>query len=137
MEKKLKQIKILSILCLFLILFESVIGCGMLYTGFIYRQFDKKNAQEMLDIIQYTDKNYYDKLMDNTDPSYMIEFQKIHTMEGNTVLKVSGVIVILVSMICMMPVLMMINVVFNKEKKPEEKEKEKRPKEEEEEKPPE
>jgi hypothetical protein len=123
-----------------MILFESVIGCGMLYTGFIYRQFDKKNAQEMLDIIQYTDKNYYDKLMDNTDPSYMVEFQKIHTMEGNAVLKVSGVIVIIISLLSMLPVIMMINVVFNKEKKPSDKDKDKekgKEKPKEEEKPPE
>ena len=124
MDKKLKQIKILSIVCLFLILFESVIGVGMLYTGIIYRQFDKKNAQEMLDIIQYTDKNYYDKLMDKSDPSYLKDFQQIHTLKGNMVLKVSGVIVILISMVCMTPVLIMINVVFNKEKK-EKKETEK------------
>ncbi|MFC1489796.1 hypothetical protein ACFL6K_01165 [Candidatus Latescibacterota bacterium] len=125
-DKKLKKIKILSILCLFLILFESVIGVGMLYTGFIYRQFDKKNAQEMLDIIQYTDKNYYDKLMDNTDPSYMQEFQQIHTLKGNTVLKASGLIVIIISALCMMPMLLMINVVFNKPKKETDKEEDKK-----------
>ena len=112
-------------MCLFLVLLESVIGFGMLYTGFIYRQFDKKSAQEMLDIIQYTDPNYYQKLMDTTDPSYMVQFQQIHTLKGNTVLKASGLIVILVSMLCLAPVLALINVVFTKEKKPEDKEKEK------------
>ncbi len=125
MEKKLKQIKILSILTLMHILLESVIGFGMLYTGFMYRQLDKKSAQEMLDIIQYTDPNYYEKLTDTTDPSYMVEFQQIHTLKGNTVLKVSGIIVTFVSILCLVPSLALINVAFTKEKKPEEKEKEK------------
>jgi len=98
----------------------------MLYTGIIYREFDKKNAEEMLEIIKYTDKNYYDKLMDKTDPTYLKEFQKIHTQSGNTVLKVSGVIVMLISVLCMVPVIMMINIVFIGDKrKPKERSEEK------------
>lgn len=121
MEIPVKKIKILLIVCLFIVLLQSVIGCAMLYTGIIYREFDRKNAEEMLEIIKYTDRNYYDKLMDKTDPSYLKEFQKIHTQSGNTVLKVSGVIVILISILCMIPVLMMINIVFiGKKRKPEE-----------------
>ena len=117
MEIPVKKIKILLIASLCIVLFQSVIGCAMLYTGIIYREFDKKNAEEMLEIIKYADKNYYDKLMDTTDQSYLKEFQKIHTQSGNTVLKVSGVIVILISILCMVPVLMMINIVFIGEKK--------------------
>ena len=126
MEIPVKKIKILLILCLCIVLFQSVIGCAMLYTGLIYREFDRKNAEEMLEIIKYTDKNYYDKLMDKTDPSYLKEFQKIHTQSGNTVLKVSGVIVIWISIMCMVPVIMMINIVFIGDKrKPEESSEEK------------
>ena len=130
MEIPVKKIKILLITSLCIVLFQSVIGCAMLYTGIIYREFDKKNAEEMLEIIKYTDKNYYDKLMDKTDPTYLKEFQKIHTQSGNTVLKVSGVIVMLISVLCMVPVIMMINIVFIgdkrkpvdiSEEKPEEK----------------
>ena len=121
MEIPAKKIKILLIVCLCIVLFQSVIGCAMLYTGIIYREFDRKNAEEMLEIIKYTDKNYYDKLMDKTDTSYLKEFQKIHTQSGNAVLKVSGVIVILISIMCMVPVIMMINIVFIGDKrKPEE-----------------
>jgi len=126
MEIPVKKIKILLITSLCIILFQSVIGCAMLYTGIIYREFDKKNAEEMLEIIKYTDKNYYDKLMDKTDPTYLKEFQKIHTQSGNTVLKVSGVIVMLISVLCMVPVIMMINIVFIGDKrKPKERSEEK------------
>ena len=126
MEIPAKKIKILLIVCLCIVLFQSVIGCAMLYTGIIYREFDRKNAEEMLEIIKYTDKNYYDKLMDKTDTSYLKEFQKIHTQSGNAVLKVSGVIVILISIMCMVPVIMMINIVFIGDKrKPEESSEEK------------
>ena len=126
MEIPVKKIKILLIANLCVVLFQSVIGCAMLYTGIIYREFDRKNAEEMLEIIKYTDKNYYDKLMDKTDQSYLKEFQKIHTQSGNTTLKVSGVIVILISIMCMVPVIMMINIVFIGDKrKPEESSEEK------------
>ena len=117
MEILVKKIKILLIVCLCNVLFQSVIGCAMLYTGIIYREFDRKNAEEMLEIIKNSDNNYYDKLMDKTDPSYLNEFQMIHTQSGNTVLKVSGVIVILISVLCMVPVIMMINIVFIGEKR--------------------
>ena len=126
MEIPVNKIKILLLISLGIILFQSIIGCAMLYTGIIYREFDKKNAEEMLEIIKYTDKNYYDKLMDNTDPSYLKEFQKIHTQSGNAVLKVSGVIVFFVSTMCMVPVIMMINIVFiGKKSKSKEKGEEK------------
>ena len=126
MEIPVKKIKILLITSFCIVLFQSVIGCAMLYTGIIYREFDRKNAEEMLEIIKNSDNNYYDKLMDKTDPSYLNEFQMIHTQRGNTVLKVSGVIVISISIMCMVPLIIMLNIVFTGDKrKPEESSEEK------------
>jgi len=103
-EFPLKKIKILVIFCLFIGIMESVLGFAILYTGFLYKEFDTKTALEMLEIVKSTDKNYYEKLVDPENDEYLKEFESVHTIHGNKLLIICGIIVIAFSFGCLIPI---------------------------------
>ena len=106
-------------------LLESVIGFATLYTGIIYREFDKKSADEMLDIIRRSDRNYYEKLVIEQDAEYLQHFQNLFTKKRNTLLIVYGSIIILFSFGGIAPIGIMLGSLYGKKgesEKPEETE---------------
>jgi len=125
-EFPMRKIKILVIICLCIILLESILGFATLYTGFLYREVDTKTAVEMLEIIKSTDKNYYEKLVDPENNEYLKEFESVHTKHGNKLLIICGIIVIAFSFGCLIPIAIILNSILNvgKEKAKESSEEE-------------
>ena len=120
-EFPLKKIKILIIFCLFIGIMESVVGFATLYTGMLYREFDKNNAEEILGIIKSTDQNYYEKLINPEDTEYLKEFERVNTKYGNRLLIVYGIIIIGFSFGCLIPISIILNSILTAGKeKPEE-----------------
>ena len=120
-EFPLKKIKILIIFCLFIGIMESVVGFATLYTGMLYREFDKNNAEEILGIIKSTDQNYYEKLINPEDTEYLKEFERVNTKYGNRLLIVYGIIIIGFSFGCLIPISIILNSILTTGKeKPEE-----------------
>ncbi len=125
-EFPMKKIKFLVIICLCVILLESILGFATLYTGFLYKEFDTKTAMEMLEIIKSTDKNYYEKLVDPENNEYLKEFESVHTKHGNRLLILCGIIVIAFSFGCLIPISIILNSILTvgKEKAKESSEEE-------------
>ena len=71
---------------------ESVIGFATFYTGILYREYNRDEAEEMLELVKRTDINYYQKLIDPEDDSYLKEFEIMHTQKGNPLLIFYGLI---------------------------------------------
>ncbi len=103
-EFPLKKIKALVILCICIGLIESVLGFATLYTGFLYKEFDTKNATEMLEVIKNTDINYYEKIVDPGNIEYMSEFKRVYTTARNETLMVYGIVIISFSICGLIPV---------------------------------
>ena len=124
MELKAKKISILVIICICIVMLESVIGFATFYTGILYREYKRDEAEEMLELVKRTDINYYQKLIDPEDDSYLKEFEKIHTQKGNPLLIFYGLVSILFSFGCLIPLVMIIFTIQKKEEpEPEEKSK--------------
>ena len=125
MELKEKKISILVIICICIVMLESVIGFATFYTGILYREYKRDEAEEMLELVKKTDINYYQKLTDPEDGSYLNEFEEIHTQKGNPLLIFYGIVSILFSFGCLIPLVMIIFTI-QKEEKPEPEEGSKR-----------
>ena len=125
MELKAKKISILVIICICIVMLESVIGFATFYAGILYRGYNRDEAEEMLELVKKTDINYYQKLIDPEDDSYLKEFEEIHTQKGNPLLIFYGLISILFSFGCLIPLVMIIFTI-QKEEEPEPEENSKR-----------
>ena len=126
-EFPMKKMKILVIFCLGIVLMESILGFATLYTGIVYREFDKETAEEMLEIIKNTDTNYYEKLTNPEDTEYLKEFEKAHTEFRNKSIIVYGIIIIVFSIGCLIPMSLVLNSMLsvgNEKSKEEKSEKE-------------
>lgn len=111
-EFPMKKVKILVIICMCIALLESILGFATLYTGILYKELDKKNAEEMLKIIKNTDENYYKKLIDPENTEYLKEFERAHTKYRNKLLIVYGIIIIAFSFGCLIPILIILNSIL-------------------------
>lgn len=111
-EFPMKKVKSLVIICLCIALLESILGFATLYTGILYKELDKKNAEEMLEIIKNTDENYYEKLIDLENTEYLKEFERAHTKYRNKLLIVYGIIIIAFSFGCLIPISIILNSIL-------------------------
>lgn len=116
MEITEKKIKSLIMICLCVLLVESVLGFATLYTGILYREFDEKSAGEMLEIIKESDSNYYEKLIVEKDIEYLRQFQDRYTKRRNMPLIAFGIVMILFSFGGIAPIGMIL-INFNSNKK--------------------
>jgi hypothetical protein len=102
-----KKIKLFLMIFLIITVFQSVTGFVTLYAGIYAKEFDKKKADEMLVIIKQNDKNYYDKIFDPEDNTYLQDFKNNYTKKGNSTAVVAGIILIVFSIFYSVPILML------------------------------
>jgi len=122
-EIQIKKMKILVIFCMGIILLESILGFATLYTGIAYKEFDKETAEEMLEIIKNTDTNYYEKLINPEDTEYLKDFEKAYTKFRNKLLIVCGIMIIVFSICCLIPISLVLNSILDVGNEKEEEEK--------------
>jgi hypothetical protein len=102
-----KKMKLFLMIFIVITVFQSVTGFVTLYSGIYAKEFDKKKADEMLIIIKQTDKNYYDKIFDPEDKSYLQDFKNNYSKKGNSTAVVAGIILIVFSIFYSVPLLML------------------------------
>ena len=107
-EEKLKKIKIFVFIFLAIASIETIFGFTAMYTGIMYKKFDTQNAMEMFEIIKESNVEYYEKLTDSGDRSYMQEFEKFYTKRGNISLIILGIFIILFSVLGVIPVILIM-----------------------------
>ena len=117
-KDKLEKIKILIFICLAVSVLEMVFGLTIMYSGMMYEEFDEENAREMLDIIQESNVEYYEKLVSTSDGSYMEEFEKMYTKKGKKSLTVSGILMGIFSLVSIILVLVIFFIVKEKKEVP-------------------
>lgn len=103
METHSKKIRMLLLLCLVMMILESIIGVATLYTGLMYRKFDREKALEMIEIVKKTDPNLYEKIINPDDRTYLEEFESSYTEKRHTMLIIYGGIITLFSFGCLIP----------------------------------
>jgi len=117
-KDKLEKIKKLIFICLAVSVLEMVFGLTIMYSGMMYEEFEEENAREMLNIIQESNVEYYEKLVSTSDGSYMEEFEKMYTTKGKKSLTVSGILMSIFSLFSIIPVLVIFFIVKEKKEEP-------------------
>src|SRR3989339_1271906 len=102
-----KRIKMFLMILAIITVFQSVSGFVTLFTGLYAKEFDKKKADEMLTIIKQTDKNYYDKIFSPDDKTYMEDFKRNYTKNGNQTALFMGFTMIFFSILYAAPLIML------------------------------
>ena len=102
-----KKIKLFLIILIVITAFQSVTGFVTLYAGIYVKDFDKTKADEILTVIKNTDKNYYDKIFDPEDRSYLEDFKKNYTKKGNKTAVATGIIIIMFSLFYSVPLILL------------------------------
>lgn len=102
-----KKIKMFLMILIAITALQSVTGFITLYAGIYAKDFNKIKADEMLNIIKQTDKNYYYKIFDPEDKSYMDDFKKNYTKKGNKTAVVTGIIIIIFSVFYTVPIVIL------------------------------
>lgn len=103
MELETHKIKLYLILILFIAVATSVVGFITLYTGLFFKEYDKGKAEEMLKVIEATDKTLYEKIAVEEDPDYTQEFRNLYTKKGKPSLVFFGILLILTSIGSIVP----------------------------------
>ena len=121
-----KMRKMISI-CLVFMLFQSTIGVATLYTGIMYRNFDRETALEMLELVKKTDPNFYEKIINPEDDTYLREFENSYTEKRHTLMMVFGGIMMVFSFGCLAPLGILFISMIAKQTDTEEETKKKKP----------
>lgn len=85
------------------VMIEGLVGSVSVSTGILYREYDQASAYEMMDIIREEDQNYYQLLNDPADPTYLDEFIRIHTRQGNPTVIAYGLFMIVMALLSAPP----------------------------------
>ena len=121
-EEKIRKIRTFVFICLAIAIIETVFGLTIMYAGMVYKEFDTKNAQEMFDLIKESNVEYYEKLVNSKNRSYMLEFEKLYTKRGNRSLINLGIILMLFSVFSLIPVLFIMFIIQDKKEESEKEE---------------
>ena len=90
-----------------LALIEAILGLTLMYSGIAYKKFDRERAMEMFELIKGTNTDYYERLTDSNDTSYMRAFKKQYTTRGNETLVFSGILLMSFAVTVMLPLALM------------------------------
>ncbi len=122
MEKLLNKISYLIYITLFIVFIESTIACALLFTGYTYKEFDQEKADEMLEYIKVNNRDYYDQLKNEDDPTYIEEYNELYEKKGHPLVIAGGFIMFALSFHTAIPLGVML--FWIKGEKKEEKEEE-------------
>lgn len=103
MEKLQKKISYLIYITLFIVLIESTIACGLLFSGYTYKEFDQEKADEMLVYIKDSNKDYYDQLTNESDSTYINEYNAFYEKKGHPFMMAGGFILFALSVLAAIP----------------------------------
>ena len=67
MNGDIKKIRILACIGLACVLFECIVGVGALFSGMMYRGFEKDKAVLKLELIKASDKELYERITGDKD----------------------------------------------------------------------
>jgi len=108
MENLLKKISYLVYLTLIIVLFESTIACGLLFSGFMYKEFEQEKADEMIEYIQENNSDYYEQLTNKEDSTYINEFNSFYEKKGHPLLMAGGFVLFALSIHTVIPLVVML-----------------------------
>ena len=108
MDRIIKRIRTYAVIALAIVLFQSLAGFTALYTGAFYNDYDEVSANETLGVIRDTDQHYYALLNDPAQPEFMQEFRRLHTKKGNMTLVVTGMMLVFMSGMILIPVTLVL-----------------------------
>jgi len=123
MEETWKKVRLLIFAGFGIVLLESLLGCSMLYTGILFREYDSKSAEEMMTVIKESNPEYYELLINETDVSHKKEFERLYTTKGNRVLLNYGIIIMFLALLTMVPFALLYMKLNTTENKAEDKDK--------------
>lgn len=117
-----EKYKIFLLIGLTILFMQFAFGAYMLISGINYKNYNEKDATEMLNIIKENDKNYYKKLTDtnNINISYMEDFKKNYEIRGDKTKIISGGIICIFSIILLLTITSYL--IITREKKNEDDE---------------
>ncbi|HUT64508.1 MAG TPA: hypothetical protein VMZ04_11190 [Anaerolineae bacterium] len=126
MENLLKKISYLVYITLFIVLIESTIACGLLFSGYMYKEFDQEKADEMLEYIKENNRDYYDQLTNKSDSTYINEYNSFYEKKGHPLMIAGGFILFALSVHTALPLAVILFWIKEvKEEEPEAKTEEK------------
>ena len=108
MENLLNKISYLIYITLFIVLIESTIACGLLFSGYLYKEFDQEKADEMLEYIKDNNKDYYDQLTNEGDSTYINEYNAFYEKKGHPLVIAGGFILFALSVLAAIPLGVML-----------------------------
>ncbi|MBN1291242.1 MAG: hypothetical protein JXB48_05320 [Candidatus Latescibacteria bacterium] len=121
MEEKIKKVRYLLFIALFILLVESIIACGGIFSGFMYKKFDQEKADSMLGYIKENNQVYYEQLT-GEDSTYIKEFYSFYEQNGHPLLIGGGFLMLAIAMHTAIPlIIILIMIIKKKEEESEEK----------------
>ena len=110
MDEMIKKIRYLALIALSLIMIETVIGFGLIISGFRYRGMEKERAENKLEYIRQTDKEYYKKITSEEDSTYREQFYKQYEKRGNSLLLGGGLLLLALAFHTAIPLGIMLKI---------------------------
>lgn len=108
MEILIKKISYLVYITLFIVLIESTIACGLLFSGYMYKEFDQGKADEMFEFIKENNSDYYEQLTNKEDSTYINEFNSFYEKKGHPLLIMGGFLMLALSIHTALPLVVML-----------------------------
>ena len=93
----MKRIHIILIILINIALVQLILGIATTYYGIVYKEIEMEKAEEMIEFVRTYNPEYYEKLTNGQDITYLREFYDNYTVRGNISMKIAGIIQILVA----------------------------------------
>lgn len=108
MGDKLTKIRLLVYITLFIVLIESISACGLIFSGYMYREYDSENAEKMIENIKENNEEYYAQLTSAEDSIYLKEFYDFYEKKGHPLMIAGGFMLLALSGNIAIPLVIML-----------------------------
>ncbi len=122
MNNDIKKIRILACIGLACVLFECIVGVGALFSGMMYRGFEKDKAVLKLELIKASDKELYERITGDKDSLEKADFNAQFQLRGKPILVTGGILILIFTLINAVPLALMAYITFAGQKKEQEDE---------------
>ena len=97
MNIDIKKIRFLTAFCLVIVSLECIVSVGAIFSGLMYRGFEKDKAVLQLEVIKANDAEYYKRITDNNDSLAKANFYSQFQLRRKPILVTGGILIFIFS----------------------------------------
>jgi len=118
MDTDIKKIRVLAFVGLALLFFECIFGMGVLFSGLMYRGFEKDKAFLKLEMIKASDRALYDRITGDQDSLAKADFYAQFWRYRNPIMVSGGFLMLVFTLINAIPYGLMVRMTKGKQEIP-------------------